>query len=147
MGCITEDRSAITKMIDAAAIGDNYPLEVSGPGVNDTFLVERTSLRWTKVGDQRLLLHYAGPERVAIFVRFIASEVSFTSVLAASPVESVQPVNSIGLSEMRVLWLRSQSRAHARREIASSFAKYSSKGQEPKMGSFHTELEEVLREA
>src|ERR1700676_5606000 len=44
MGCNTEDGSAITKMIDAAAIGDNYPLEVSSPGVNDAFRVERTNL-------------------------------------------------------------------------------------------------------
>jgi hypothetical protein len=55
MGCNAEDGSAITKMIDAAAIGDNYLLEVASPGVNDAFRVERTNLHWTKVGRQRLL--------------------------------------------------------------------------------------------
>jgi hypothetical protein len=115
--------------------------------VNDAFLVERTNLHCTEGGDQKLLLHHAVPEGATIFVRFIASEACFTSVPAASPVESVQPVNSIGLSEMRVLWLHPQSRAHARREIASSFVNFSSKGHEANKGSFQTELEEVLREA
>jgi hypothetical protein len=134
-------------MVDRATLSDNYRIEVSGWGLNDAFFVEKTDLHWTEGGDKKLLLHHAVPEGAVIFVRLIAPESSFGSVPVAYQVQSVQPMNSIGLCEMRLLRLHPRSRAHARREVASSSVKYSSKTYEPKESSFQPELEEVLNEA
>ncbi len=134
-------------MVETATLSGNYRIEVSGWGLNDAFFVEKTDLHWTEDGDKKLLLHHAVPEGAVIFVRLIAPESPFGSVPIAYRVESVQPMNSISLCEMRLLRLHPRSRAQARGEVASSSMKVSSKTHEPKESSFQPELEEVLHEA
>src|SRR5258708_37752082 len=108
-------------MVDTANLSGNYRIEVSGWGLNDAFFVEKTELQWTEGADKKLLLRHAVSEGAVIFVRLVAPENSFGSVPVAYQVESVQPMNSFGLREMRLLLLRlrPRSRAHSGREIAS----------------------------
>jgi hypothetical protein len=134
-------------MVDTASLAGDYRIEVSGWGLNDAFFVEKTELHWTQGGDKKLLLHHAVPEGAVIFMRLITPESSFGSVPVAYQVEGVQPTNSIGLCEMRLLRMHPRSRAQARREIASPSPEYSSKTHEPKESSFQSEFEEVLNEA
>jgi len=134
-------------MSDTATLSGNYRIEVSGWGLNDAFFVEKTDLHWTEGGERKLMLHHALPEGAIIFARLIAPETSHGSVPVAYQVESVQPMNSSGLCEMRLLRLQPRSKAHIWDQIASPSAKYSSKGAEPKESSIQTELEEVLHEA
>ena len=134
-------------MVDTAGISGNYRIEVSGWGLNDAYFVEKTELQWTEGADKKLLLRRAVPEGAMIFVRLMAPENSFGSVPVAYQVESVQPMNSIGLCEMRLLRLHPRSRANVRREIASPSPECSSKTYEPKESSPQPELEEVLYEA
>jgi hypothetical protein len=134
-------------MRDASSFSDNYRIEVSGWGLNDVFFVETTDLHWTEGGDKKLLLHRSLPEGAIVFVRLISPETSYASVPVAYRVETVQPMNSLGLCGMRLLQLHPRSRAHARAELASSSMKHSSKCHEPKESSFQPEHEEVLHEA
>lgn len=134
-------------MIDTATLSGNYRIEVSGWGLNDAFFVEKTELHWAEGEEKKLLLRHAVPEGAVIFVRLIAPESSFGSVPVAYQVESAQPMSSIGLCEMQLLRLQPRSRAHARREVASSAVEYSSKSHELKDSSLQSELEEVLHEA
>ena len=134
-------------MVDTAILSGNYRIEVSGWGLNDAFFVEKTELQWTEGADKKLLLRHAVSEGAVIFVRLVAPENSFGSVPVAYQVESVQPMNSFGLCEMRLLRLRPRSRAHSGREIASPSLGCSSKAYEPKESSSRPELEEVLYEA
>jgi len=134
-------------MPDAATLSGNYRIEVSGWGLNDAFFVEKTDLHWTECGEKKLLLRHALPDGAVIFVRLIAPETSFGSVPVAYQVESVQPMNSTGFCEMRLLRLHPRSNAHTRRQIVSPAAECSSKAYEPKECAIQSELEEVLHEA
>ena len=134
-------------MGDSAALSDNYRIEVSGWGLNDTFFVEKTDLHWTEGGDKRLLLHHSLPERAVIFVRLISVETPYAPVPVAYQVESVQPMNAIGLCEMRLLRLLPRCRTRDCHEVASLSTKGSSKLCEPKESSFQPDIEEVLHEA
>jgi hypothetical protein len=134
-------------MGDTATLSGNYRIEVSGWGLDDAFFVEKTELLWTEGGEKKLLLHHALPDGAVIFVRLIAPESSYGSVPVAYHVKSVQPMNTAGLCEMRLLRLQPQSKARSRSEVASPSAQFSSKPCEPKESSIHLELEEVLHEA
>src|ERR1700686_2643460 len=106
-------------MVDTANLSGNYRIEVSGWGLNDSFFVEKTELQWNEGADKKLLLRHAVPEGAVIFIRLMAPENSFGSVPVAYQVESVQPMNSIGLCEMRLLRLHPRSRTDFGKEIAS----------------------------
>ncbi len=134
-------------MADAATLSGNYRIEVSGWGLNDVFFVEKTELVWTEGGEKKLLLRHALPDGAVIFVRLIAPETSLGSVPVAYQAECVQPMNSTGFCEVRLLRLHPRSKAHTRSGIASQSAKHSSKACGPKESSMHSELEEVLHEA
>lgn len=132
--------------VDTTSSSDNYRIEVSGWGLNDAFFVEKTDLHWTAGGDKKLLLHHAVSEGAVLFVRLLAPEVSFGSVPVAYQVESIQPMNSNGLCEMRLLQLHPRTRTGGG-EVASSSLQHSSNVREPMKSTFEPELEEVLHEA
>jgi hypothetical protein len=134
-------------MRDASSFSDNYRIEVSGWGLNDVFFVETTNLHWTEGGDKKLRLHHALPEGAVAFVRLVSPEPSYTSVPVAYRVEGVQPMNSLGLCEMRLSELRPRFTARARRELASSSTRHSSKSYGPKENSLQPDREEALHEA
>jgi hypothetical protein len=133
-------------MGDPATLSGNYQIEVSGWGLDDAFFVEKTDLLWAEGGEKKLLLHRTLTDGNIIFVRLLAPETPFGSVPVAYQVERVQPMNSSGLCEMRLVRLQPRSRAHVRSEVASPSANSSSKACEPKESSIQSELEEVLRE-
>ena len=134
-------------MANTATLSDNYRIEVSGWGLNDAFFVEKTDLLWTEGEERKLLLRHTLPEGAVIFVRLMAPEISFGSVPVAYRVETVQPMNAIGLCEMRLRQLHPRLKAHARGEVTSPLVKSSSKYHGPKESSIQPELEEVLHEA
>jgi len=130
--------------VDTTSSSDNYRIEVSGWDLNDAFFVEKTDLHWTTGGDKKLLLHHAVPEGAVVFVRLLAPENSLGTVPVAYQVESIQPMNSNGLCEMRLFQLHPRTRTGRGVEIASSSLQYSSNDREPKKSTFEPELEEVL---
>ncbi len=134
-------------MGDAATSQGNYRVEVSGWGLHDVFFVEKTALLWSDGGEKRLLLRHALSDGAVIFVRLMAPETSYGSVPVAYRVEHVQPMNSIGLCEMRLVQVHPRSKAHKRSSFASLSAECSSKSNEPMECSTQLELEEVLHEA
>jgi hypothetical protein len=125
----------------------NYRIEVSGWGLNDVFFVEKTDLLRSEGGQKRLLLHHALSEGAVIFVQLMAPETSNSLVPVAYQVESVKPMNSTGLCEMRLVQVHPRSKAHTRSSFASRSAKYSSKYIEMMESGTELELEEVLHEA
>ena len=125
----------------------NYRIEVSGWGPNDVFFVEKTDLLRSEGGQKRLLLHHALSEGAVIFVRLMAPETSCGLVPVAYQEESVKPMNSTGLCEMRLVQVHPRSKAHTRSSFASRSAKYSSKSIEMMESWTELELEEVLHEA
>ena len=125
----------------------NYRIEVSGWGLNDVFFVEKTDLLRSEGGQKRLLLHHALSEGAVIFVQLMAPETSNSLVPVAYQVESVKPMNSTGLCEMRLVHVHPRSKAHTRSSFASRSAKYSSKYIEMMESGTELELEEVLHEA
>jgi hypothetical protein len=134
-------------MDDKVSFSGNYRIEISGWGLNNVFFVEKTDLLWTEGEEKKLHLHHALPDGAIIFVRLIAPENSYRSVPVAYQIENVQPMNSEGLCEMRLLQLRPRSRAHARNDVASRSAESTSNLYETKEDSAHPENEEVLHEA
>jgi hypothetical protein len=134
-------------MDDKTSFPGNYRIEISGWGLNNLFFVEKTDLPWIEGEEKKLRLHHALPDGAIIFVRLIAPENSYSSVPVAYQAENVQPMNSEGLCEMRLLQLRPRSRAHARNEVASRSAESSSKPHGQKESSAQPENEEVLHEA
>jgi hypothetical protein len=134
-------------MGDTTDFSGNYRIEVSGWGLGDVFFVEKTDLLWTESGEKKLLLHRALPDGAVIFVRLIAPEAPYSSVPVAYLVGNVQPMNSTGLCEMRILLLHPRSKAHATSSVATQSPEYSSKLHEPKENSTQSEAEEVLHEA
>jgi hypothetical protein len=134
-------------MGDKVSFSGNYRIEISGWGLNNRFFVEKTDLPWVEGEEKKLRLHYALPDGAIIFVRLIAPENSYGSVPVAYQVQNVQPMNSEGLCEMRLMQLRPRSKAHARNEVASRSAESSSNSYEPKENSVQPENEEVLHEA
>ena len=125
----------------------NYRIEVSGWGLNDVFFVEKTDLLRSEGGQKRLLLHHALSEGAVIFVRLMAPETSCGLVPVAYQEESVKPMNSTGLCEMRLVQVHPRSKAHTRSSFASRSAIYSSKYIEMMESGTELELEEVLHEA
>ena len=113
--------------------------------MNDAFFVEKAGLLWCDDGEKRLLLHRALPEGSVIFVRLMTPETSYGSVPVAY--QNVQPMNSSGLCEMRLLQMYRRSKTDNRSSFASLSAEYSSKPEEPMESSTELELEEVLHEA
>jgi hypothetical protein len=134
-------------MGDAATSKGNYRIEVSGWGLNDVFFVEKTDLVWSDGGEKRLLLHHALSEGAVIFVRLRAPETSYGSVPVAYRVDNVQPMNSVGVCEMRLVQVHPRSKVPTRSNFASLSAESSSKSKEPMESLTQLELEEVLHEA
>jgi hypothetical protein len=134
-------------MGNAATSQGKYRIEVSGWGLNDAFFVEKTDFLWSEGGEKRLLLHRALSEGTVIFVRLMAPETSYGLVPVAYQVENVQPMNSAGVCEMRLVQVHPRSKVPTRSNFASLSAESSSKSKEPMESSTQLELEEVLHEA
>ncbi len=62
---------------------DDFRIEISGWGLDNSFLVERTDLLWTSDGEKHVQMHRALPEGAVVFIRLLASEPSNGSVPVA----------------------------------------------------------------
>ena len=62
---------------------DDFRIEISGWGLDNSFLVERTDLLWTSDGEKHVQLHRSLPEGAVVFIRLLASEPSSGSVPVA----------------------------------------------------------------
>jgi hypothetical protein len=125
----------------------NYRIEVSGWGLNSAFFVEKTDLVWTAGEQKKLRLHHALSDRTVVFVRLIGPETSFGSVPVAYQVEGVQPMDSEGLCEMRLLRLHPRSKTNTRGEVNHSLPSSPSKTPESKQIPAEPELQEAFHEA
>lgn len=131
-------------MGDTTHDAGSYRVEVSGWGLNDVFFVEKTDLFWTEGEERKIFLRRALPEGAVIFIRLIAPETSYNSVPMAYQVEKVQPMDSTGLCEMRLLQLHPRSKTSAAGTDASQSLKCSSKRYEAKESALHWKTEEFL---
>jgi hypothetical protein len=108
--------SALGKCMDEILAGNSfnapgdYRIEISGWGVDNSFFVERTNLRWTAGSEKEVQLHHALPEGAMVFIRLLAPEPSNGSVPVAYQVRDVLPMDSHGRCRMRLVQMRPRSR-------------------------------------
>jgi len=134
-------------MSDKANSSGSYHIEVSGWGMDECFFVERTALLWTEGNDKRLLLRHALPDRAMVFIRLLADGTAGDSVPVPYQVENLQPMNRIGLCEMRLLPLHPRAKTPVMDEAAPQVAEVPNRADDARQDSRMAELEEVLHEA
>jgi hypothetical protein len=125
-------------------------VEASGWGLNEEFFVEKTQLFWNDTdssGDKKTLLHRSLNEGTVIFVRLLASQVSYGQMPTAYRVESIEPMNSYGRCEIELRQLYPRSKVSVRGEIASKHVGSKYSNSEPEGNGTQSEPEEVLHEA
>jgi hypothetical protein len=128
----------------------NYRIEVSGWGLDDSFFVEKTELRWSPSGDKQVVWRRALTEGAMIFVRLPGSQSMKGSVPVAYQVKGIQPMNCEGSCEMqhRQMEPRSKvpySKAPNTRGSASYIPEDSFSACEPRESSIQIEPEEILQ--
>jgi hypothetical protein len=89
---------------------DDFQIELSGWGLDNSFFVERTDLLWTSNGEKHVQLHRALPEGAVVFIRLLVSEPSSWSVPVAYRVQGVVPMDCNGRCQMRLEQLRPRSK-------------------------------------
>jgi hypothetical protein len=89
---------------------DDFRIEISGWGLDNSFFVERTDLVWTSNGEKHVQLHRALPEGAVVFIRLLASEPSGGSVPVAYRVQGVVPMDCNGRCQMRLEQLHARSK-------------------------------------
>src|ERR1700674_319809 len=129
-------------MRDKANGSGNYRIEVSGWGLDECFFMEKADLLWTEGNDKTLLLRHALPDRAMIFVRLLADGAPGDSVPVPYQVENLQPMNRIGLCEMRLLPLHPRAKSPEVDETAPRTAEVPNQGDDAGQGSPIAELEE-----
>ena len=134
-------------MHDAANGSSSYRVEVSGWGLYDSFFVEKTELLWTRTGEKKLLLRHCLSDGAIVFVRLLGNDTVLGSVPVAYQVENVQPMNRLGLCEMRLEELHPRAKSGARREGASRAPRNPLETEEARKDSMLTDTEEILHEA
>jgi len=125
----------------------NYRIEVSGWGLDECFFVEKADLLWTPGNDKRVLLRHALPDGAMIFVRLLGDGVSNSCVPLAYQIENLQPMNRIGLCEMRLLPLHRLEQTGAGEEATRRQGQAPSWEEDMEQSSLLAEPEEVLHEA
>lgn len=134
-------------MNDKANGSGNYRIEVSGWGLDECFFVEKTDLLWNEGNDKRLLLRHALPDRAMVFIRLLVDRTPGDSVPVPYQVENLQPMNRIGLCEMRLLPLHPREKTPELDEPAPQIARVPTRGDVAGQDLDMAELEEVLHEA
>ncbi len=132
-------------MGDSSSSGSNYPIEISGWGLDNEFFIERTDLEWTSGAEKQVCMQRAVAEGSIVFVRLFSSEPSNNSVPVAYQVEHAEPMDRTGRCLLRL----AQMHPRARRSPAAQGA---SNGLEERQGGCSAggtemalETEEVLR--
>jgi hypothetical protein len=134
-------------MDEIIGLSGSYRVEISGWDLNEEFFVEKTDLVWTRGGEKKLLSRHALPNGAIIFVRLATPGVSCNSVPVVYRVDNVQPMNSAGECEMRLLQLNPRGKESCTGDPASDKEEEDSAGnREPKEKSKQREHEEILHD-
>jgi hypothetical protein len=89
---------------------DDYQIEISGWGLDNSFFAERTDLLWSPDGEKQVQLHRALPEGAMVFIRLLGSEPSCGTVPVAYQIQSVSPMDRNGRCRMRLAQLHPRSK-------------------------------------
>ena len=124
---------------------DDFRIEISGWGLDNSFFVERTDLQWTSNGQKHVQLHRALPEGAVVFIRLLASEPSSGSVPVAYRVQGVVPMDCNGRCQMRLEQLHARSKESPAWKNASNVSEDSER--ECDVQEFESKLqdEEILQ--
>jgi hypothetical protein len=104
---------------------DDFRIEVSGWGLDNSFFVETTELHWTTGGEKHVQLHRALQGGTMIFVRLLASDPASGSVPVAYRIRSVMPMDCHGRCQMRLEQLRPRPKESLARKYASNVSEES----------------------
>ena len=89
---------------------DDYRIEISGWGMDNSFFAERTDLMWSADGEKQVQLHRALPEGAMVFIRLLGSEPSNGTVPVAYQIQRVSPMDRNGRCRMSLAQLHPQSK-------------------------------------
>lgn len=131
-------------MGDSNDSGGNYPIEISGWGLDNDFFTERTDLQWMSGSGKQVSMHRAVAEGAIVFVRLLSSDPSNSSVPVAYQVEHAEPMDRMG----RCLLSLAQMHPRSGRSQTSLGASNSAQENQSRCDAGETEMalepEEVL---
>jgi hypothetical protein len=111
---------SVISMSQPLSCPDDFRIEISGWGLDNSFFAEKTDLLWTSDGKKHVELHRALSEGAIVFIRLLASEPSSGSVPVAYRVEGIVPMDCNGRCQMRLAQLRPRSKESLAGETASN---------------------------
>jgi hypothetical protein len=124
----------------------DYQIEISGWGLDNSFFVERTGLRWTADGEKQVDLHRAIPEGAVVFIRLLAIDSSNGTIPIAYQVQGVTPMDCRGCCHVRLAPLRPRSKESLMPKNASNRSEDSTKARDVQEEPVEeSKREEVLR--
>jgi hypothetical protein len=100
----------LISMVNSFDCPDDYRIEISGWGLDNSFFAERTDLLWTTDGEKQVQLHRALPEGAIVFIRLLGTEPSCGTVPVAYLIQSVSPMDRNGRCRMRLAKLHPRSK-------------------------------------
>jgi hypothetical protein len=124
---------------------DDFRIEISGWGLDNSFFVERTDLLWTSNGEKHVQLHRALPDGAVVFIRLLASEPSSGSVPVAYRVQGVVPMDCNGRCQMRLEQLRPKSKESPAWKNASNVSEDSERACDVREFGSELQREEILQ--
>jgi len=124
---------------------DDFRIEISGWGLDNSFFVERTDLLWTSNGEKHVQLHRALPDGAVVFIRLLASEPSSGSVPVAYRVQGVVPMDCNGRCQMRLEQLRPKSKESPAWKNASNVSEDSERACDVQEFGSELQREEILQ--
>jgi hypothetical protein len=132
-------------MGDSSNSRSNYPIEISGWGLDNAFFTENTDLQWPSGAEKQVWMNHAIAEGSIVFVRLLSAEPSNNSVPVAYQVEQAEPMDRVG----RCLLKLAQMYPRSRRSQAAQGASNPAEESQSRCGASETgmalEPEEVLR--
>lgn len=96
-------------MGDSSNSRSNYPIEISGWGLDNDFFTERTDLQWASGAEKQVWMHRAVAEGAIVFVRLLCSDPSNSSVPVAYQVERAEPMDRTGRCLLRLAQMHPRS--------------------------------------
>ena len=126
---------------------ENYRIEVSGWGLDNTFFVEQTDLLWSEDGGKRLALRHSLVSGAMVVVRLIGNETSTVSSIPVTyQVDRVQPMGCNGLCEMDLKRLEPRPQKESNPvQVASNLHEEPQDIREASGSPNARELEEILQ--
>ena len=124
---------------------DDFRIEISGWGLDNSFFAEKTDLLWTSDGKKRVQLHRALPEGAIVFIRLLTLEPSSGSVPMTYRVQDVLPMDCDGRCQMTLEQLRPCSKESLNEKNASNGLDESRKESNVRELKGNVQHEEVLQ--